>query len=140
MDKVNNKTLVYIEDSLEIREIVESLLRSLNVSIIECNDFNEATEVIGNRLSSNKPVDLIITDINMPNLSIENFLTILRDKFKLNIPVIINSSDEDRILEIKNKFEVFCVVDKPFEVDELLTAVNSALQYSPPKRAKVSVE
>lgn len=57
------KTVLVVEDQAEVREVIETSLRHLGYRILTAPDGVEARNV----LESGKPIDLLLTDIVMPN-------------------------------------------------------------------------
>ena len=57
------RKILFVDDSKTIREMLESTLSQAGYETIQAEDGIEALRVLGN-----DRVDLIITDINMPNM------------------------------------------------------------------------
>ena len=88
------KTILIAEDSNSIRKFIASALKLRGFKVVEASDGMEALE----KLPIQK-VDLLITDINMPNLDGIGLIKSVRESpdYK-DLPIIILSSltkDED---------------------------------------------
>lgn len=70
-----SKTILTVDDSKSIREAVRFALEPLGYDIIEAEDGVEGLE----QLDRTK-VDLVITDLNMPNLDGIGFIEKVREK------------------------------------------------------------
>ncbi len=82
------KVILVADDSSSIRKFVTFALRELGYRVVTAADGMEALE----RLPS-EHVDLIITDLNMPNVDGFEFIRTLRETEEYRwIPVIILSS------------------------------------------------
>jgi len=86
------RTILIVDDSPTIRKFVSLALENMGYKVLTASDGMEVFEV----LSRAGFVDLIITDINMPNLDGFELIKSLRsdERFK-NIPIIILSSLSD---------------------------------------------
>jgi CheY-like chemotaxis protein len=83
-----NKAIMVVDDSETIRKFLAFALRALGFSVVAARDGMDALE----KLSQNK-VDLVITDLNMPNMDGFEFLKALReDREYSEVPIIILSS------------------------------------------------
>lgn len=94
------------------------------------NDGQEAIDVYASAWSP----DLIMLDINMPNLSGYNTLKIIREGMNdTAVPVIIVSSQSDREKVIAcAKLGIHGYIIKPFKKEELLDKISKCLCPSPP--------
>lgn len=67
------KTILTVDDSKSIREMVRFVLEPLGYNMVEAEDGIEGLEKL-----ASTPVDLVITDLNMPNLDGIGFITKVR--------------------------------------------------------------
>ncbi len=119
------KNLLVIEDSSEVRVLLEFALEEMAVTY--CSHLKDATE----KLSRNK-YDLILLDLGLPDGDGLQFLTHLSAQQETKeIPVIILSGKS----EISNKVLAFSVgaedfISKPFDPLELRARVSAKLKKS----------
>ncbi len=117
------KSILLIDDRPEIAKIIIIYLSAFEVKYVE--NALLAMEWLSN---GNIP-DLIISDINMPEMSGEDFLIYVKGtKEFCSIPVFILSSidkDEDRIRLLKEGADDFIL--KPFNPEELKVRVKGVL-------------
>jgi len=79
--------------------------------------------------------DLILLDINMPAGSGPEIQEALKSYEDLSdIPVIyITGESQTQIQELSQDLKPFGILRKPFEIDELITKIQDALEAFPPK-------
>ena len=85
------KTVMIIDDSSTVRKFVTFTLKMKGFDVIAAIDGFDALEKI-----PAKGVDLIITDLNMPNMNGYELITNIKENVSFkNIPIIILSSESD---------------------------------------------
>lgn len=84
---MNGKTILIVEDKDEFRKIYGDRLRFGGYEVLDASDGNEALKVL-----EEKKVDLVITDLNMPNKDGYELIKDIRagEKTK-SIPVVVMS-------------------------------------------------
>ena len=113
------KNVLLVDDSSTMRKIIGRSLRQAGIdfdNIFEAGDGVEALEVL-----ENEAVDIVLSDINMPNMDGISFLRekSARDNIK-DIPVLMISTEtgEDIIGEAKSLGAVGAI-KKPFTPDKV---------------------
>ena len=87
-------TILVVDDSPTVVKFVSFSLKNQGFKILTASDGMDAIEKISN-LSETENVDLIITDLNMPNLDGYSLIETLRQNDKhRETPIIILSSEE----------------------------------------------
>lgn len=117
------KLILLLDDRPEIAKVITLYLFQYNVKYIE-----NPIKALEWLKDGNTP-DLIISDINMPEMNGEEFLYRIKttDTFK-HIPVFILSSVDgydDRIRLLKNGADDFIL--KPFNPEELIVRIKRVL-------------
>ena len=88
-------SLLVVDDALTVRELQRSILERAGYEVRTANDGREALALLAER-----PADLVLTDLEMPNLDGFGLTAAIRSQPRLaNIPVLMvtsRSSDEDR--------------------------------------------
>lgn len=110
---MSNKTILIADDSASMRAMLISTVEALGeFQIIEASSGFEAL-----RLLPRKEVDLILTDINMPDINGLELLSYLRNNPNyVNIPVFIISSEAGgKDIEKGKLLGANEYVTKPFE-------------------------
>ena len=113
------KVLV-VDDSRAIRQSISFVLEQNGFEIIEGADGLEGLE----KLASEKP-DLIITDVNMPNMDGITFIKKVREKpdFKFVPILVLTTESQSSVMEEGKAAGATGWIVKPFSTDKLLSAV-----------------
>lgn len=117
--------ILYIEDNLDNMTLVKRVLEIEGYEVIEA-----ITGTEGLAKATQSPPDIIITDINLPDIDGYTITsTLKRDKTTAHIPVIAmtaNVMKKDR----ENVFEAGCdgYISKPIDIDELPEQIENFLK------------
>ena len=122
------ETILVIDDDVEMRDVLFDLLSLDGYEVLLAGDGASGVDRYRNSLP-----ELVITDLQMPNSNGIEVLKELRlEDSHVPILVITGTSDpeltEDIAMETANK-----VLNKPFGVDELLTALDDLLGHDAPE-------
>ena len=118
------KTILIVDDSPTIRKLLGYILKKKNFIIVEAEDGIDAMEKLGH-----VQVDLVIVDLNMPNMDGIEFVKNLRDNYYyMDTPVIMLTTTKDDKLK-KDAFDagVNMFLNKPVQPNFLLYKVESLL-------------
>ncbi len=119
------KTILIVDDSATIRKLLAYILKRKNYVIAEAEDGMDAMEKL-----SHVQVDLVIVDLNMPNMDGIEFVKNLRDNYYyMDTPIIMLTTTKDDKLK-KDAFDagVNMFLNKPVQPNFLLYKVESLLQ------------
>jgi len=119
------KRILIVDDSVAARMIIKQYLEIVGCRESEFLEVGDGREALG--ALKEKSVDLIVTDMNMPNMGGSEFISHLKASPKfLKIPVIIVSSavNEDNRARFMN-FGANFVIGKPVSPQLLYKAVSS---------------
>ncbi len=120
----NNKqnTILAVDDSNVIRKMLNHYLDKNNYNIILAKDGAEALKTF-----DTQKIDLLITDINMPQMGGFELLFELRQR-NYNPPyIMITDSDINKYLELAIENQVGNILSKPLNESELLNTVYKLL-------------
>ena len=117
--------VLVVEDSPTMRQLIIFALKRLrNIDIVEAND-----GVDGLKKMSEKKVDLVLTDINMPVMDGIKFISLIRkDPLHQAVPVVVittegGSDDREKALALgANSY-----ITKPIQAAHVLTTVKQLL-------------
>ena len=118
------KSIISVDDSSTMRRMVSFTLKSAGYEVIEACDGAEALTVLRSR-----PVDLVISDINMPNLNgieLTRRLRALPSYARTPIILLTTESDPAKKAEGRAAGATGWIV-KPFSQDQLLAVVAKVL-------------
>ena len=119
----NQKNILVVEDNVSIRNFVKVILEAANYNVFEASNGEEGIEVykkLGN-------IDLIITDIYMPQKSGLELVVELREEYKnINI-IVISDGGENKFsneLGVCEALGATYFMNKDSIIDELIKLVN----------------
>ena len=120
--------ILIVEDTRLMRDSLVDVLTSVGHEVITADDGAEAVDLI----AGGAGFDLIITDIIMPEMDgIQAILEIQTMQPEARIIAISGGSarlEKAQGLETAHRLGAVAVLEKPFEVDALLAAVEAALK------------
>ena len=119
-----SKTIMTVDDSASVRQMVSFTLRDAGYEVVEATDGRDALAKVGGQTLS-----MVITDLNMPNLDGIGLIRELRAKPACKfIPIIMltTESQVEKKQEGKNAGATGWIV-KPFKPDQLLAVVKKVL-------------
>lgn len=118
------KQLLVIDDEAVVREAVEDILESIDISVIAAANGREGVALFQ---SHHDQIDGILLDMKMPGLSGSETLRQLR-QINPHVPVILSSgySEEDTKKAIADQ-EPACFLPKPYNFEDLIKAVENLL-------------
>jgi two-component system chemotaxis response regulator CheY len=123
---IMKRTIMIVDDSPTVLKFVSYSLKNSGFKVITAMDGMDALEKLA---ALNQGVDMIITDLNMPNMDGYELISTLRrnDKFG-GMPIIILSSEEDEADKRKGEdVGADSYLTKPFKSSVLLYEVSKFL-------------
>jgi DNA-binding response OmpR family regulator len=117
------------EDDAEMRRVVAEALRADSVDVVELSDGGRLLVDIATRLKAGRgddSIDLIVSDIRMPICTGLQILAALRDAH-WHTPVILMTAFGDEATRKHAESLQAVLFDKPFDIDDLRTAVANML-------------
>jgi len=124
---VAGTTVIVADDDEELRGIIANALRSDGYSVIEARDGEELLALVADTLGdvAMRP-DVIVADVRMPKLSGLGVLEELR-RTHVRLPVVMMTGfSPDSVEVVARRLGATGVLRKPFDVDDLRTAVMNA--------------
>ena len=118
------KTILVVDDSPIIRKLLGYMLKKKSFIIAEAEDGIDAMEKLGH-----VQVDLVIVDLNMPNMDGIEFVRNLRDNYYyMDTPVImLTTTKDDKLKKDALDAGVNMFLNKPVQPNFLLHKVESLL-------------
>lgn len=118
------KTILSVDDSASIRQMVKLTLAGAGYDVIQANDGAEGLEK-----AKGAKVDMVMTDLNMP---VMNGLALIKELRKLpayqGVPILFLTTESDAGL--KNEAKAAGAtgwITKPFQQDQLISVVKKVL-------------
>lgn len=119
-----SKTIVTVDDSASVRQMVAFTLKGAGFDVIECQDGQDALDKI-----NGSGVDMVITDLNMPNMNGLELIRALRSKGEYKFTPIVfltTESQAEKKAEAKSAGATGWIV-KPFKPEQLLAVIKKVL-------------
>ena len=117
--------ILAVDDSASMRQMVSFTLQGAGHEVIEAEDGQIALELA----KKNSGIDLVLSDVNMPNMDGLSLIKALRgeESYKF-IPMLMltTESTKDKKMEGKAAGATGWIV-KPFNPDQLLATINKVL-------------
>jgi two-component system chemotaxis response regulator CheY len=119
-----SRTILTVDDSASIRQMVKLTLKSGGYEVIEAVDGND-----GLAQARRVRADMVITDLNMPGM---NGMTLIREIRKLpsymGVPILFLTTESATELKAEAKAAgATGWIVKPFQQEQLLAAVRKVL-------------
>ena len=121
--------LLLAEDDFELRELLACVLRADGYEVIEAVDGNQLWALLDGESSveGGARFSLVVSDVRMPGLTAFEVLARLQGALR-HTPVILITAFGDRTTHLRAlHLGASRVLDKPFDWDELLSAVHDTL-------------
>lgn len=116
------RTILLVDDDQKIRSLYKAMLSSAEHRVIEAQNGKE-----GLQLFSKHAVDIVITDILMPEMEGLEFILQLHKKDPQVMIIAISGggfNSPDEYLPIAKAFGARHTFQKPVKIDDLLAAIN----------------
>ncbi|ODN41938.1 response regulator [Piscirickettsia litoralis] len=121
----NDRPAILLLDDEE--SILNSLKRSLHKVDAKVNAFTSGTQAIAHIRS--QPVDLIISDMRMPEMDGAEFLYQSQKIQPNTIRILLTGyADIDSVTKAVNQGKIHNYLHKPWEHDDLITIINDSLE------------
>jgi len=116
--------ILAVDDSLAMRKMVKGILTEEGHEVVTAADGAEAM-----KFARKESVDLVLSDINMPNMSGISLVSRLRslDGYKFTPIIMVTTEDSDFKKDKARSFGATGWLQKPYSPDRLLTAVRKVL-------------
>mgnify|MGYP000949383453 CR=1 FL=1 len=118
------KTILTVDDSASVRQMVGFTLREAGFNVIEASDGSDALAKI-----KGKPINMVVTDLNMPNMDgIELIRQLRANPMYKFTPIIMltTESQAEKKIEGKNAGATGWIV-KPFKPEQLTAVINKVM-------------
>lgn len=121
------ETILVIDDDVEMRDVLFDLLSLDGYEVLLAADGSSGIERYRNSLP-----ELVITDLKMPNVDGIEVLEELKNEFPDTPIMVITGVSDMTMIEEAIEHAANRILKKPFEVDELLTAIDELLGHESP--------
>jgi DNA-binding response OmpR family regulator len=123
------KRVFLAEDDDDMRSLIRIALERKGCEVVEARDGAQLINLLGKGINVDSLApehDVVVTDVRMPNFSGLGVLRTLRQADS-SVPVILITADPDvAIRSDASEWGASALLTKPFEMEDLLSAVMSA--------------
>jgi DNA-binding response OmpR family regulator len=123
---VTGMTVIVADDDDELRDHIADALRTDGYKVVEARDGEEVLGLVADSVSdtATRP-DVVVVDVRMPKLSGLGVLEEIRRTCRLPV-VVITGFSPDSVEIVARRLGAMAVLRKPFDMDDLRTAVVNA--------------
>lgn len=116
-----SKTILVVDDSASIRQVVSLTLKNAGYSVIEAVDGKDALT----KLNGAK-INLVISDVNMPNMDGISLVRAIKQKpeYKFTPIIMLTTEGSDARKKEGQEAGAKAWVVKPFKPEQMLQAVS----------------
>jgi CheY-like chemotaxis protein len=131
---MTDRTILCVDDEAHILHVVSLKLKNAGYTVLTANDAEEAME-----LAASSPIDLLITDFQMPGLSgLELARKLHSEPGRKNLPSILLTAHGLALEQVELAHSGITVcISKPFSPRDLLDKVQQLLESRPQAVAPV---
>jgi putative nucleotidyltransferase with HDIG domain len=118
--------ILFVDDEVNALSAFKRLFFIENdIEVYTAKNGTDALKILGCQ-----EIDLVVSDMRMPQLNGNDFLKYIRDKYPNIMRIMLTAyADVPTTLDAINKGEVFRFLTKPWHDEELKATVKSALEY-----------
>ncbi len=129
-------TLLFVDDELNILSSLKRLFRPLGYRILTVSSGEEGLELL-----EKESVDLIISDMRMPEMDGATFLKKTAEKWPDTMRILLTGyADLGSTIAAVNQGKIYSYISKPWEDHELTLAVQQALKLKQLEDEKTRLE
>lgn len=123
-----SRTVLLVEDAERIRSLLARVLRDGGYRVLEAAHGREALSVCR---QSNVPIDLVLTDVIMPEMSGPDLIRTLRAEGRQTRALFLSGYTPDHLEEQGLEKDTYDFLQKPFLGEALLSKVREMLSRGP---------
>lgn len=115
------KTIMVVDDSPSLRQVVNIALKGAGYDVIEACDGKDALLKL-----DGKKINLIISDVNMPNMNGIDMVKEIKQRaeYKFTPIIMLTTESQEAMKQAGKEAGVKAWVVKPFKPDQMLDAVS----------------
>ena len=119
------RTILIIDDEEIVRVLLRSVLKAVGYEVVVAANGRQGLELYRHR-----PMDLIITDIAMPELNgLDMILELTRQFLRAKVIAISGVEEEKNVFDVAKLLGARRTIQKPFNMPQLLGAVRYELEH-----------
>lgn len=119
-----NGKILFVDDEINILSSMKRLFRREGYGIFTAESGKDGLEIL-----ENNDIDVIVSDMRMPEMSGAEFLAIAYQKWPDTTRILLTGfSDVTATIDAINKGKIYCYISKPWEDEQLKVTVSNALR------------
>ncbi len=120
---MKNITVLFVDDELSILSTLKRLLRKESYDVLTADSGEQGLELLAQH-----PVDVVISDMRMPQMNGAEFLKIVKQQHPQTKRIIMSGyADIEAVVDAVNKGGICRFISKPWDNDELKTLINEII-------------
>jgi signal transduction histidine kinase/CheY-like chemotaxis protein len=116
---VDTGTILVVEDEQSIRRLLKEHLTKNGYTVVEAENAGEALK----QMESMDTIDLLISDVMLPDMSIVAMVKAIQKKFPEIMIILSSGSTQDQVDEIIQESFNYTFLNKPFPLNQMLTTI-----------------
>ena len=129
-------TLLFVDDEANILAALKRLFRPYGYRIFTAEGGKQGLEIL-----AEEKVDLVISDMRMPEMNGAQFLEKVREQWPDTIRILLTGYAEiGTTIDAINKGRIYRYISKPWEDNDISLTVRQALEYKQMEREKLRLE
>lgn len=128
-NKPSGPRVLVVEDDVDLRDLVRDALELAGYEVLTTRTGREAMnllEYVSLQTWSLDAVDLVLTDLNVPEVTGTELVTLLRSA-RWPVPVVLMTAYASAIVREATRAMGVPLLEKPFSLDQMNTVVRSEL-------------
>jgi two-component system cell cycle sensor histidine kinase/response regulator CckA len=114
-------TILIVEDEQSIRKLLKEHLSKTGYKVLDAENATQALQILE---TYNDNIDLLISDVMLPDMSIVAMVKHIQKKYP-NILIILSSgTTEDQVEDIIQKSFNYTFLNKPFPLNTIINTIN----------------
>ena len=119
-------TVLFVDDEVNILKALQRLLRQEEMNVVCASRGQEALEIL-----EKTPAQVVVTDKRMPEMSGVDLLSAVRDRHPDIVRMMLTGYTEMTVaVEAINRGEIYRLITKPWNDDELRATIRQAFEQS----------
>lgn len=122
-----NNSILFVDDQKEVLDLLERIFSKEDYTLYFSTSARDAVEIL-----RDKEIDVIVTDMMMPDMSGLELLKIAKSEFPDTVRIVLSGfSQIPAILEAVNSGELYKYITKPWKVNsDAKNIIKQAVEYS----------
>ncbi len=131
-----SESLLFVDDEANILAALKRLFRPYGYRIFTADSGKQGLEIL-----SGEKIDLVISDMRMPEMNGAQFLEKVRELWPETIRILLTGYAEiGPTIDAINKGQIYRYISKPWEDNDISLTVRQALKFKQLEREKLQLE